>query len=88
MQLTDTERLDILDALTARHAYQNKRRPSEQVNSDMHFGALGVSIYARRLTGQVDASGHGTTAREAIDRIAEQLRSNTQGKPTAEGSSA
>ena len=64
--MNDAERLDGLEALCHRTAYQNAQRPVVTVTSDMHFNAGRCALYVRDLTGNVIASGSGTV-REAID---------------------
>jgi hypothetical protein len=62
----DAERLDFLDTLTKRtHKVGRKFWP---ISSDMHFGALGVSLYVRTGIGSgIETQGNGATVRAAID---------------------
>ena len=73
-RMTDTERLNFLDSLMKRTEYQNMRRPSVGVDSDMHINSHGnVALYARDLCGRVVAAGSAENVRDAIDQCAAGL---------------
>jgi len=74
----DAQRMDHLDALMLRTAFQNSRRPTERVGSDLHMGGGRASLYVRDLFGSVieTESGYGASVREAID-AARALRKGT-----------
>jgi hypothetical protein len=70
--VTDSERLDWMDALSTRTEYQNKRVPRRHVSSDFHFDYNEANLYIRNQEGRCIACGRGTV-REAIDMAATGL---------------
>ena len=74
--LTDGERLDFLQWLTTRTEYQNQKRPTESVGSDMHIGDGRCSLYVRDLLGDVVGSGYSGSVRTTIDAVVSVLRPN------------
>jgi len=73
--LTDGERLDFLQWLTTRTAYQNHKRPTESVRSDMHLGSGRCSLYVRDLIGNIvpGGAGYSEDVRDTIDAVAALL---------------
>jgi hypothetical protein len=63
----DAERLNYLESLMHRRQFQNEKRPTERVGSDLHMGDGSAALYIRDLFGNVANRGHGDTVRDAID---------------------
>lgn len=71
--MTDTERIEFLESLLQRRAFQNKQRPSEFLKSDIHFNETSCSIYLRDIVGTAVWSGYGTTFRQAVDHLISRM---------------
>jgi hypothetical protein len=56
-----------LESLMHRRQFQNQKRPTERVGSDLHMGDGSAALYIRDLLGNIDNQGHGDTVRDAID---------------------
>lgn len=76
--LSDSERLDFLQWLTTRTEFQNIRRPTESVYSDMHIGGGRCSLYVRNIFGNPIQCGMrtGHDVRQLVDEVAHGLWPN------------
>jgi hypothetical protein len=76
--LTDSDRIDFLQWLTTRTDYQNQKRPTESVGSDLHLGSGRSSLYVRDLFGNIVPGGasYSEDVRDTIDAVASVLRPN------------
>ena len=75
----DAERIDHLEKLTLRVAFQNNKRPTESVGSDLHMRDGRCSLYVRDLFGNAIKAecGYGESVREAIDAARASLNTTT-----------
>lgn len=63
----DSARIDFLQRLTTRADYQNQRRPTVSVGSDMHLGGGICGLFMRDLLGNIVGAGYAESVRDAID---------------------